>query len=225
MIYLPSADHQGGEVATKFGGREKTVFSPNKTEEHFTSWFPNSKLQPVKSGYALVIVFSFVPVKGSISGSALLWRDETRAIRHTLKRWLTKDAGSREKIALYCPLEGDYRTRKLRFKQLRSQDEGRVQVLKRISDNFGLKLYFGHIEHDQKKKFENSDDYEDTKGGPRIAKLVNLDGRLVTENLHLDKAHVPEGFFNGMKWESDKRGVCPQCKPKLQCRSKAEILR
>lgn len=207
MVYLPTADLQGGGIVTKFGGREKTVFNPNKTEEHLACWYPNSKPQRVKSGYALAILFTFFPIKGTIAPSALFWRDETRAIRHTLKRWLSKDAGSRERIALYHPIEGDYMNRKLCLKELRRADDGRVQILKRISDNFGFKLYLGHIERDQ-KKLEDGGGYEDIKGSTRIAKLLDLDGRLMTENLRLDEAHVPKGFFNRISWDSQWRRVC-----------------
>ncbi|KAM0459165.1 hypothetical protein ACHAO4_002557 [Trichoderma viride] len=204
MVYLPTADLQGGGIVTKFGGREKTIFNPNKTEEHLACWYPNSKPQRVKSGYALAILFTFFPIKGTIAPSALFWRDETRAIRHTLKRWLSKDAGSRERIALYHPIEGDYMNRKLCLKELRRADDGRVQILKRISDNFGFKLYLGHIERDQ-KKLEDGGGYEDIKGSTRIAKLLDLDGRLMTENLRLDEAHVPKGFFNRISWDSQWR--------------------
>lgn len=216
MVYLPTADLQGGGIVAKFGGRAKTVFNPSKTEEHFASWFPNPKPQRVKSGRALAILFTFVPIKGNISGTALFWRNETRAIRHTLKRWLSKDVGSRERIALYHPIVRDAMNRKLCLKELNKADDGRVQILNKISDNFGFKLYLGHIERHQKQR-EDSGAYEDIKGSTRIAKLLDLDGRLVTENLRLDEAHVPNGFFDCMKWESQWRRVCSYCKPKLQC--------
>ncbi|KAM0471814.1 hypothetical protein ACHAPX_009207 [Trichoderma viride] len=204
MVYLPTADLQGGGIVAKFGGRAKTVFNPSKTEEHFASWFPNPKPQRVKSGRALAILFTFVPIKGNISGTALFWRNETRAIRHTLKRWLSKDVGSRERIALYHPIVRDAMNRKLCLKELNKADDGRVQILNKISDNFGFKLYLGHIERHQKQR-EDSGAYEDIKGSTRIAKLLDLDGRLVTENLRLDEAHVPNGFFDCMKWESQWR--------------------
>ncbi|GFP56404.1 hypothetical protein TASIC1_0006057400 [Trichoderma asperellum] len=206
MIYLPSADHQGGEIVVKLRGQEKTVFDPKNTEEHFASWYPDSKPQPVKSGYALVIVFSFVSVRSDVSESALLVRDETRAIRHTLKRWLAEDVESRGRNALYYPLERDYKGRKLRFRELTHGDEGRLQVLKKLSEKLAFKLYIGHVEQEQ-KKLENSDSYEEIKGGACITKLVDLDGRLVTKNLNLDKAHVREGFFDGIKWESEQHGA------------------
>ncbi|UKZ62370.1 uncharacterized protein TrAtP1_003620 [Trichoderma atroviride] len=205
MVYLPTADLQGGEIVNRFGRKEKTVFNPNKTEEHLASWYPNYKPQRVKSGYALAVLFTFFPIKGTINGSALFWRNETRAIRHTLKRWLSKDVKSRERIALYHPIQGNYMTsRRLCLKELMMADVGRVQMLKRISDNFGFKLYLGHIERDQ-KKLEGDGGYEDIKGSTRITKLLDLDGRLVTENLRLDEAHVPEGFFNCINWESHWR--------------------
>lgn len=223
MIYLTSADHQGGEIVVKLRGQEKTVFNPSKTEEHFASWYPDSKPQPVKSGYALVIVFSCVPVRSDIGESALLVRDETRAIRHTLKRWLAGNVESRGRNALYYPFERDYKGRKLRFRELTHGDEGRIQVLKRLSEKLAFKLYLGHIEQEQ-KKLENSDSYEEIKGGACITKLVDLDGRFVTKSLNLDKAHVREGFFDGIKWESEEQGVCLYCKSKLQRRSKTETL-
>ncbi|PNP38267.1 hypothetical protein TGAMA5MH_09840 [Trichoderma gamsii] len=202
MVYLPTADLQGGRIVTEVGGRAKIVFNPNKTEEHFASWFPSSRPQPVKSGRALAIQFTFVPIKGNISGTALLWRNETRAIRHTLKRWLSKDAGSRERVALYRPIVRNARSGKLCLKELRMADDGQLQILNKISDNFGFKLYLGHIERDQKQR-EDSGAYEDIQGGTRIAKLLDLDGRLVTKNLRLDEAHVPKGFFDCIRnWES-----------------------
>lgn len=216
MVYLPSADHQGGEIVVKFRGQEKTVFNPKKTEECFASWYPESKPQPVKSGYALVLVFSWVPMKSSIIESALLVRDETRAIRHTLQRWLAVDVESRERNALYHPLERDYKGRKLCFKELMYGDGGRLHVLKNLSEKLAFKLYLGYIEQDQ-KKIENSDIYEDIKEGTRITNLLDLDGNLVAKDLHLDNAHVREGFFNGIKWESELHGVCLYRKPKLQC--------
>ncbi|KAK1246969.1 hypothetical protein MKX08_000771 [Trichoderma sp. CBMAI-0020] len=205
VVYLPTADLQGGEIVTKFGRKEKTLFNPNQKEEHLACWYPNSKPQRVKSGYALAVLFTFFPIRGTISPSALYWRNETRAIRHTLKRWLSKDAKSRERIALYHPLQGNYMaSRKLCLNELMMADDGRVQILKRISDNFGFKLYLGHVERDQ-KKLEPDGGYEDIKGSTRITKLLDLDGRLVTENLPLDETHVPEGFFNCISWESHWR--------------------
>jgi hypothetical protein len=207
LVYLPSADLQGGEIVSRVGGQEKTVFDPSKTEAHFGCWLPNSKPQPVKSGYALVIMFSFFPIKGNISGSALFWRHETRAIRHTLKQWLTKDAKSRERSALYQPIERDYLKTTLRLKELLMEDSGRLQVLQRISDNFGFRLFLGYIERDQ-KKLENSDHYEDVEGGLRITKLRNLEGHLVTEHLPLGNTHVSEGFFKYINWTYQKHNVC-----------------
>ncbi|KAL6906726.1 hypothetical protein GGI43DRAFT_238299 [Trichoderma evansii] len=204
MVYLPSADHQGGEIVVKFRDQEKIVFNPKKTEECFTSWYPNSKPLRLESGYALVIVFSFVPVNGAISDSALLVRDETRAIRHTLKRWLAKGIESRERVALYHPCERFYhKEHRLCLKRLRFADEGRVRLLKKFSEQFDFKVYLGYIEKD-KKKLENSDRYEDVKGGTRITKLVDLDGRVVAKNLFLDEAHVREGFFDRMILEHEE---------------------
>lgn len=218
MVYLPTADLQGGEIVTKIGGRDTIVFSPNKTEEHFACWFPKSLPQVVKSGCALAILFTIFPMKGNITGSALLWRNESRAIRHTLKRWLSKDAGSRERIALYHPIEHHVIAGKLSSEKLIMSDDGRLQILKKISDNFGFKLYFAHIEHDQKKKDDRDKaEYEVIKGSARIAKLLDVDGHLVTENLRLDEAHVPEGFFNGIKADYRNRLVCSYWDPKLQC--------
>ncbi|KAL7922742.1 hypothetical protein ACQKWADRAFT_326660 [Trichoderma austrokoningii] len=204
LVFLPSADFQGGEIVAKVGGQEKTVFSPSKAEEGFASWYPTCKPQLVKSGYALVVAFSLVAVKTTLSASAPLWKDETRATRHVLKRWLSKDVGSRERIALYHPLECNNEKRKPFFQKLTRQDAGRLHALRRLSEKLPFRLYLGHVERDQKKP-ENSDRFEDIEGGIRITMLLDLNGHLVCENLHLGMADVPEGFFKGMHWESEKQ--------------------
>uniref|UniRef100_A0A0L0NGR3 Prolyl 4-hydroxylase alpha subunit Fe(2+) 2OG dioxygenase domain-containing protein n=1 Tax=Tolypocladium ophioglossoides (strain CBS 100239) TaxID=1163406 RepID=A0A0L0NGR3_TOLOC len=107
VICLPSA-HQGGEVVLKHCG-EKKIFKTSDATQSYACWYSDvsHEVLPVTSGYRWVLIYNLALDVAEARPSAGLQRSETRALRHTLGRWLAESEASRRRKCIYHVLDHD----------------------------------------------------------------------------------------------------------------------
>lgn len=108
VICLPSA-HTGGDVVVKHKGK-KMVFQTSAQQPSIISWYSDvhHEVLPVTSGYRWVLTYNLAIPPSLARPSASFLRSETKALRHTLRRWLQgvkqrDDEGARNPDAIISP--------------------------------------------------------------------------------------------------------------------------
>ncbi|KAF7560174.1 hypothetical protein G7046_g3978 [Stylonectria norvegica] len=220
IVCLPSA-HQGGEVSLKHCG-EKKLFKTSSAAQSYACWYSDvsHEVLPVTSGYRWVLTYNLAIDMAVPRPSAGLKRSETRDLRHSMRRWLSKPEGSREKKFVYHVLEHDYTEASISLKALKAQDLARVQVLKELTNEFPVEIFLALLEkeemgnvayeYDGRRGYgyggysrwdEEEGDSEGTEGGfhpldevfetkYRVKNLVDLEGRIVMHSLALDEEDI-----------------------------------
>ncbi|KAL6830594.1 hypothetical protein J3E69DRAFT_327282 [Trichoderma sp. SZMC 28015] len=145
-IFLPSK-HEGGEIVVKNGKSEELVFASNQTARSFPEKNLKIESRSIKSGYIWALVFAVDPHPDA--PNIELW-----SLRHTLRRWITKDPGSRDQEVIYYPLKGDYDPMEsVSRRRLILEDLQRVNELRDISDKIPFEIFFALVSRKGKYDF------------------------------------------------------------------------
>ncbi|RFU75574.1 2og-feii oxygenase superfamily [Trichoderma arundinaceum] len=198
-IFLPSV-HQGGEGVVKHQGKDKVVFTPNQTAQSFACWYSGFSSTPIESGYLWVLTYSLFiedflvePSTSQLGVNSLklkVPRLETRQIRHTLRRWINKDAQSRGQRAIYYPFRKQYDGNPGFYNHfIVKNDAVRIRLLQRMSYKLPFETFFARV----KKKEETNDGHDqgsdtnaDVDPNQHITALFDTEGYEITENHFLD---------------------------------------
>ncbi|OHW97651.1 2OG-Fe oxygenase family protein, partial [Colletotrichum incanum] len=133
VVCLPSA-HKGGDVVVKHAGQTKT-FKTSEAAQSFACWYSDvhHEVLPVTDGYRVVLTYNLTTDPAVERPSAGLVRSETRALRHTLRRWLRKGADSSEVDHVYYGLDHEYTEASISMKALKGRDLAVVQTLQELA--------------------------------------------------------------------------------------------
>jgi hypothetical protein len=155
VLALPSA-HTGGSVVAKHRGETK-VFSTSTSEETecFFWWFSDvhHKVLPVVSGYRWVLTFnlaidsaSVVPHRPSAARSAAQVIEESRPLKHGLRRWLSAPHGKRDAPVLYYALDHEYTFANVSHHGMKTRDMAVVNALQQLSLNMPFEVFLAVLE-------------------------------------------------------------------------------
>ncbi|WQF83243.1 Putative prolyl 4-hydroxylase alpha subunit, Fe(2+) 2OG dioxygenase domain-containing protein [Colletotrichum destructivum] len=133
VICLPST-HKGGDVVVKHCSQTKT-FKTSAVAQSFACWYSDvhHEVLPVTSGYRVVLTYNLTIDQARQQPSAGLVRNENRALRHTLKRWLRKGADGGEADYVYYGLDHEYTEASISMKALKGRDSAVVQTLQDLA--------------------------------------------------------------------------------------------
>ncbi|KAK2594873.1 hypothetical protein QQS21_007425 [Conoideocrella luteorostrata] len=161
--------------------------------------------------------------------SAGLQRFETQALHGTLNRWLGEAAASQRKC-LYHVLDHDYTEANISLKALKARDLAQVHVLKEIFSELPVDIFLALLELEEMgtcegdpwdtryAKYDYYDDDIDDEAGYHeidsvivtkyaVKTLVDLDGHVVAEGLHLNEDDIlEEDCFEGLDAEEEYEG-------------------
>ncbi|KAK1655963.1 hypothetical protein BDP81DRAFT_13266 [Colletotrichum phormii] len=132
VICLPCG-HKGGDVVVKHCGETKT-FKTSAADQSFACWYSDvhHEVLPVTEGYRVVLTYNLAINPAAPRPSAGLRRQETRDLRHTLRRWLEDpDAGEADHV--YYGLDHEYTEASISMKALKGRDAAVVQTLQELS--------------------------------------------------------------------------------------------
>lgn len=209
-ICLPSA-HEGGELIVKHCGQKK-IFKSSKHEQSFSAWYSDvsHEVLPVTSGYRWVLTYNLARSPEKPGPTADLPQADIGAMRRPLERWLSESVETRRK-ALFHELDHDYTEANISLEALKAQDLARIKVLKEACQGLPLEIFFALLEKNEVGGVENAhlyrgrsryDHYEDDENDyvvgeilqeeEKIKSLVDLDGRVVTEDLPFDENDMLE---------------------------------
>ncbi|KAK3400751.1 hypothetical protein B0T20DRAFT_152426 [Sordaria brevicollis] len=148
VVSLPSA-HQGGDVVVKHCGEKKT-FKTSDTTQSFITWYSDvhHEVLPVESGYRWVLTYNLALDPKAVRPSAGLVRDETRALRHTLRKWLREPVETR-KSGLYYALDHEYTEASVRLNNLKTRDLAVGQVLSSLGKELGFEVFLTLLEKEE----------------------------------------------------------------------------
>ncbi|POR35594.1 Uncharacterized protein TPAR_04224 [Tolypocladium paradoxum] len=229
VVCLPSA-HQGGEVVLKHCG-EKKVFKTSEATQSYACWYSDvsHEVLPVTSGYRWVLIYNLALDVAETRPSAGVQRSETRALRHTLRRWLAEGGASRKRKCIYHVLDHDYTEANVSLRGLKTRDLAQVQVLQDMSSELPVEIFLALLEKEEMGSCEHDhwgsrysrrgayDDEEDESGfhaledvlesSYKVKTLVDLEGRLVTQDLRLDEDDIlQEDCFEDLEAEEEYEG-------------------
>lgn len=136
VICLPCS-HGGGDVVVKHCGETKT-FQTSGVDQSFACWYSDvhHEVLPVTEGYRVVLTYNLTIDSAATASqqrpSATLRRQETGALRHTLRRWLEKpEQGGVDHV--YYGLAYEYTEPGISMKALKGRDAAVVQTLQELS--------------------------------------------------------------------------------------------
>ncbi|KAG6001850.1 hypothetical protein E4U21_003778 [Claviceps maximensis] len=234
IICLPSA-HQGGEVVVKHCGQKK-IFKTSEASQSFACWYSDvsHEVLPVTSGFRWVVTYNLALDSTAGPGpSAELQRAETKALRHTLQRWLGEPKESRARNSLYHVFDHDYTEASISLKALKTRDLAQVRALKGISNELPFDIFLATLELMERGNCEPEDDdprFSNTKyynyrnklrrneddfhplddileEAYAVKTLVDLEGNVVARGMHLDDDDLLEiDCFEGFDAEEDYEG-------------------
>ncbi|TKW52228.1 hypothetical protein CTA1_12806 [Colletotrichum tanaceti] len=146
VICLPST-HEGGDVVVKHCGQTKT-FKTSAVAQSFACWYSDvhHEVLPVTSGYRVVLTYNLTIDQAGQRPSAGLVRNENRALRHTLKRWLRKGADGGEMDYVYYGLDHEYTEASISKKALKGRDLAVVQTLQDIASGLDFDVFLALTE-------------------------------------------------------------------------------
>lgn len=160
VIALPSA-HKGGDVVVKHCGETKT-FKTSEYRQSFICWYSDvhHKVCPVESGYRWVLTYNLALNPNAVRPSAGLVRSETKALRHTLRKWLQEPEESRQN-GLYYVLDHDYTEASINLNSLKTRDLALGQVLNNVSKELDFEVFFALLEKEEFGETEiDHDEYD-----------------------------------------------------------------
>ncbi|KAK1717541.1 hypothetical protein BDP67DRAFT_575195 [Colletotrichum lupini] len=136
VICLPCG-HKGGDVVVKHCGETK-MLKTSGADQSFACWYSDvhHEVLPVTEGYRVVLTYNLTIDPTAMASqqrpSATLRRQETRALRHTLRRWLerSENAGIDH---VYYGLDHEYAEDNISIKALKGRDAAVVQTLQELS--------------------------------------------------------------------------------------------
>ncbi|KAM6514007.1 hypothetical protein FALCPG4_015191 [Fusarium falciforme] len=232
VVSLPSA-HQGGDLVLKHCG-EKKVFKTSEWAQSFACWYSDvsHEVLPVTSGYRWVLTYNLALDQTLPRPSATgLQLSQFRPLRHTLRRWLAEDQESRKQKFLYHILDHDYTEANASLNALKAQDLARVQALKEACSKLPVDIFLALLEKQEMGSVEFDyydrgyrrrgywDDYDDEDESGfhaleevfelsyKVKTLVDLEGRIVTKDLHLDEDDIlEEDCFEDLEAEEEYEG-------------------
>lgn len=218
VICLPSA-HEGGDVVLKHCGK-KMVIKTSEAVQSYACWYSDvtHEVLPVRSGYRWVLTYNMAIDKHAQRPSAALKRSETRALRHTLRRW--PDDGP---AYLLHTLDHHYTQANVCLNNLKTRDLAQVQTLMDAAQELDFEIFLALIEKEEMGAVEytpgsrrgyyynpyddeDDDDEDDEESyhhiddimeeNYKIKSLFDLQGRLVAESLSFDTEQMldPEAF-------------------------------
>ncbi|KXH42493.1 2OG-Fe(II)oxygenase superfamily protein [Colletotrichum salicis] len=185
VIYLPCG-HKGGDVVVKHCGETKT-FKTSAADQSFACWYSDvhHEVLPVTEGYRVVLTYNLAIDPAAPRPSAGLRRQETRDLRHTLRRWL-EDPDAGEVDHVYYGLDHEYSEASISMKALKGRDAAVVQTLQELSAGLEFDVLLALTE----KMEMGPTEYE---GNPRYSKKKKRNRRGQCKR-RID----PSGGFDGL---------------------------
>lgn len=131
----------------------------------YLAWYAdvNHAIQPVTSGYRLVLTYNLVYSTSDFGHRASLLDDHKLNLGRVLSTWRsdwTKDPEGSEKL-IYL-LEHEYSEANISLDLLKGKDKSRLQFLAAACRDQGFCLYFAHFEH---TKYEGAEEEYHCHGG------------------------------------------------------------
>ncbi|KAL8712491.1 MAG: hypothetical protein Q9220_003339 [cf. Caloplaca sp. 1 TL-2023] len=164
VICLPSI-YTGGAVVASHRGQSKILEAESPSLSHsFISWYGDvtHEVQPILSGYRLVLVYNLLQGRSGPSPSASLNLHDRRRLGRILDAWGrgSKKSRSRAPEALVYKLDHQYTDANLKLQTLKGLDKVKAQYLHELCAKAGLCFYLARME---KSKYGGVED--DSFGG------------------------------------------------------------
>ncbi|KAJ4358905.1 hypothetical protein N0V85_009499, partial [Neurospora sp. IMI 360204] len=119
---------------------------------------------PVESGYRWVLTYNLALNPNAVRPLAGLVRSETKALRHTLRKWLQEPEESRQN-GLYYVLDHNYTEASIKLNSMKTRDLALGQVLNNVSKELDFEVFFALLE---KQEFgETEFDHDEYDKGSR----------------------------------------------------------
>ncbi|KAL7797707.1 hypothetical protein V8C43DRAFT_276778 [Trichoderma afarasin] len=173
MTIVLAPRHEGAKIVIKNGDNEKVevVFAADQTAQSFSMEDSNIESRLSKPIYMWALVCAVDPHPDAPD-------IELRPLRHTLRRWLTKDRGSRGQEVIYSPLKSDYKEwESVSRRRLILEDRYRVEHLQDISAEIPFEIFFASIT----KKGGYGPATETNQSTKRDVYIYGLNGHQITK--------------------------------------------
>ncbi|PKK44017.1 hypothetical protein CI102_12801 [Trichoderma harzianum] len=139
MTIVLAPRHEGAKIVAKNGDTEELVFASNQTAQSFSMEDSNIESRLIKPIYMWALVCAVDPHPDAPD-------IELRPLRHTLRRWLTKDRGSRGQEVIYSPLKSDYKQwDNVSKRRIILEDRYRVDHLQDLSLEIPFEIFFASV--------------------------------------------------------------------------------
>lgn len=171
MTIVLAPRHEGARIVAKNGDTEELLFASNQTAQSFSMKDSNIESRLSKPIYMWALVCAVDPHPDAPY-------IEQRPLRHTLRRWLTKDRGSRSQEVIYAPLKTDYKEwENVSKRRLILEDRYRVDYLQDVSAEIPFEIFFASIS----KKGGYGPVTETNKPTKREAYIFGVAGHQITK--------------------------------------------
>lgn len=117
------------------------------------------EVEPVTSGYRLVLVYNLINVSFGISPSASLAFGDRQELRGILKSWerATKKGNRRAPNMLLYQLDHQYTDANLNFHALKGLDRVKGDYLRETCDSVDICLYLANLEYTKSEMWKKPD--------------------------------------------------------------------
>lgn len=171
MTIVLAPRHEGAKIVAKNGDTEELVFASNQTAQSFSMEDSNIESRLIKPIYMWALVCAVDPHPDAPD-------IELRPLRHTLRRWLTKDRGSRGQEVIYSPLKSDYKQwDNVSKRRIILEDRYRVDHLQDLSLEIPFEIFFASVS----KKVGYGPVTETNQPMKREAYIFGLGGHQITK--------------------------------------------
>ena len=200
VIMLPF-EHEGGEIVVQLRNEKRSLSNPksNEFDYAYLAWYAdvNHGVQPVTSGYRLVLTYNLIHHSGKLESSrpSSVLEDHESTIISAFKAWNARvedgDYVSDELVYLF---DHQYSEANFGLRYLKGEDQVRGLHLHGACQEHGFDMFLAHFEH--LKQEDDEDEVEDQDW--TLKKIFTPDGTCIAESIQLEKeAIIQEDPFDG----------------------------
>ena len=171
VICLPSP-HQGGDLVAKHRGDKKVFQTSAEPGMSLVYWYSDvhHEVLPVTSGYRWVLTYNLAIPPELERPSAALQSQETKVLRHALRKWL-RDLNRQSVSAatashtvpnqIFIRLDHTYTEANISLHGLKTHDLALVDSLKDMSSQLGFDILLAVLEKKESGSVEYTHPYKD----------------------------------------------------------------
>ncbi|KAL8797276.1 MAG: hypothetical protein Q9195_000429 [Heterodermia aff. obscurata] len=193
LVIMLLSEHEGGEVIVQLKDR-KTTLAPlgsNEFSYKFLAWYAdvNHSVEPVTSGYRLVLTYNLIHVSNSLEESRpeSITTNQQGLINTALKDWKKLVSGGvNDQHQLIYVLEHEYSERNFKLDSMKGPDQSRSLQLRDACQEHGFHVFLAHFEHSRPEDAcEEDGEFEWS-----LTTIFTLDGSVVARDKAIEKEDI-----------------------------------